>query len=129
MFFADVIRNLNILTFQITFDARWTSMNVDPKLSIGWNNSRYDPSWRFYLDCGIKDAGIRCIIIQHVLHHPSDHGTSSVERHLLAKLHIAKSNELTQSEVSKLTKSIVNGTAFAILKRQGSRGISRVRSI
>jgi len=49
-------------------------------------------------------------------------------KHLLTKVHIAKLNELTESEVSELTKSTVNETALAVLKRQGSRGITIVRS-
>jgi hypothetical protein len=49
-------------------------------------------------------------------------------KHLLAKAHIAKLNELTESEVSELTNSTVDETAFAILKRQASRGITILRS-
>jgi len=47
-------------------------------------------------------------------------------KHLLAKAHIAKLNELTESEVTELTSSTVDETALAILKRQGSRGIAIV---
>jgi hypothetical protein len=49
-------------------------------------------------------------------------------KHLLAKAHIAKLNELTESEVSELTNSTVDETALAILKRQASRGNTIVRS-
>ena len=49
-------------------------------------------------------------------------------KHLLAKVHMAKLNELTVSEVTELTSSIVAETALAILKRQGSRGIPIVSS-
>jgi len=49
-------------------------------------------------------------------------------KHLLAKAHIAKLNELTESEVIELTSSTVDETAWAILKRQGSRGITIVSS-
>jgi len=45
---------------------------------------------------------------------------------LLARAHITKLNELTESEVTELTSSTVDGTALAILKRQGSRGITIV---
>jgi len=45
---------------------------------------------------------------------------------LLAKVHITKVNELTELEVPKLTSSMVDETALAILKRQGSRGITIV---
>jgi len=36
--------------------------------------------------------------------------------HVLAKTHIAKLNELTESEVAELTTSTVDETALAILK-------------
>jgi uridylate kinase len=47
-------------------------------------------------------------------------------KHLLAKAHIAKLNELTESEVTELTSTMVDETALAILKRQGSREITIV---
>jgi len=45
---------------------------------------------------------------------------------LLTKAHIAKFNELTESEVTELTSSMVDETALAILKRKGSRRITIV---
>jgi hypothetical protein len=125
------IRDLSDLTLQIVFDAWWASMNVSSKQPIVWNNSRYAPSWRFYLHCGIEKTGspgIICIICHQVLRHPSEHGTSSMGKHLLAKALIAKLNELTLSEVTELTSSTVDETALARLKRQGSRGIPIVSS-
>jgi hypothetical protein len=50
-------------------------------------------------------------------------------RHLLAKAHIAKLNELTESEVTELTSSMVDETTLAILKSQGSREITVVSSL
>jgi len=47
-------------------------------------------------------------------------------KHLLATAHIAKLNELTETEVTELTSTSVDETALAILKRQGSRGITIV---
>jgi hypothetical protein len=47
-------------------------------------------------------------------------------KHLLAKAQIAKLNELTELDVTELTSSTVDETAFAILKRQGSLGITVV---
>jgi len=123
------IRDLSDLTLQIIFDTWWASMNVGSKRPIAWNNSRHAPSWRFYLHCGIEvtgSPGIICIVCHQVLRHPSEHGTSSMGKHLLAKAHIAKLNELTESEVTKLTSLMVDETALAILKRQGSRGITIV---
>jgi len=125
------IRDLNDLTLQIIIDAWWASMNVGSKHSIAWKNSRHAPSWQFYLHCRIEETGspgIICIICHQVLRHPSEHGTSSMGKHLLAKAHIAKLNELTESEVSELTSSTVDEAALAILKRQGSCGITIVSS-
>jgi len=123
------IGDLSDLTLQIIFDAWWASINERSKRPIAWNNSRHAPSWRFYLHCRIEETsspGIICIICHRVLRHPSEHGTSSMGKHLLAKTHIAKLNELTESEVTELTSSTVDETALAILKRQGSRGITIV---
>jgi hypothetical protein len=123
------ILDLSDLTLQIIFDAWWASMNVGSKRPIAWKNSRHAPSWRLYLHCGIEETGspcIICIVCQQVLRHPSEHGTSSMGKHLLAKAHLAKLNELTESEVTELTISTVDETALAILKRQGSRGITIV---
>jgi len=117
------------LTLQIIFDAWWASIKVGSKQLIAWNASRHVPLGRFYLHCGIEESGspgIIGIVCHQVLRHPSEHGTSSIGKHLLAKAHIAKLNELTESEVTELTSSTVNETAFAILKRQGSRGITIV---
>jgi len=106
-------------------------INVASRLHIAWNNSRHVHSWRFNLHCGFEETGspgIICIICHQVLCHPSEHGTSSFGKHLLAKAHIAKLNKLTESEVTELTISMVDETALAILKRQGSRGITIVSS-
>jgi len=104
-------------------------MNVSSKGPIACNASRHASSGLFYLHCGIEETcspGIICIVCHQVLRHPSEHGTSSMGTHLLAKAHIAKLNELTESEVTELTSSTVNETALAILKMQGSRGITIV---
>jgi len=125
------IRAWSDLTLQKIFDAWWASMNEGAKRPIAWNNSRDVPWWRFYLDCGIEETGstvITCIICHQVLRDPSEHRTSSMRKHLLAKAHIAKLNELTVSEVTELTSSTVVETAKAIPKRQGSRGIPIVSS-
>jgi len=126
------IRDLSDLTLQIMFDAWWDSMNVGSRRLIACNNSRHAPSWRFYLHCGMEEKGspgIICIVCHQVLCHPSEHGTSSMGKHLLAKAHIAKLNELIESEVTEFTSSTVDEKALAILKRQGSRGITTVSSL
>jgi len=125
------IRDLSDLTLQLMFDAWWASLNVDSVRSIVWGSFRHAPLWRFYLHCRIEETGspgIMCIISHQVLRHPSEHGTSSMGKHLLAQAHIAKFNELIESEVTELTRSTVAETALAILKRQGSRGITIVSS-
>jgi hypothetical protein len=104
-------------------------MNEGSKQPIDWNNSRHARSWWFYLHCGIEVTsrpGIICIVCHQVLHQPSEHGTSSMGTHLLANAHIAKLNKLTKSEVTELTSTTVNETAWAILNRHGSRGITIV---
>ena len=123
------IRDLSNLTLQIIFDAWWASMNEGSNRPIAWNNSRHAPSWRFYLNCGneeIGSPGIRCSVCHQVLRHPSEHGRSSMGKYLLAKAHIPKLHKLTESEVTKWTSSTVNETGLAILKRQGSQGMTIV---
>jgi len=125
------IRDLSDLTLQIIFNACWDSMNVGSKWPIASNNSRHAPFGRFYLHCGIEETsspGIICIVCHQVLCHPSEHGISSMGKHLLAQVHIAKLNELTVSEATELTSSSVDETALAIFKWQGSRGILIVSS-
>jgi len=125
------ICGLSYLTLQIVFDAWWASMNVRSMQPIARNNSGHAPSWLFYLHWGIKETGspgIICIVCHQVLRHPSEHGTNSMGKHLLAKAHITKLNELTVSEVTELTSSTVDETALTILKWQGSRVIPIVSS-
>jgi len=92
------IRDLSDLTLQIIFDAWWASINVGWKWPILWNNTRQAPTWRLYFHCGIDETGspgIICIVCHQVLSHPSELGTSSMGKNMLAKAHIAKLNELT----------------------------------
>jgi len=121
------IRDLSDLTVQLICNAWSASMNVGTKRPIDWNDSRHAPSWGVSLHCGIEDSGspgIICIVSHQVLRHPSEHGTSSMGNHLLAKADIAKLNELTESAVTELTRSMADETALAIVERQGSRGIT-----
>ena len=123
------IRDLSDLTLQIIFDAWWDSMNEGSKRPITWNDSRHVPSWGVYLHCGIQATGcpgIICIVCHHVLCHHSQYRTSSMGKHLIAKAHIAKLNKSTETAVTELTRRTVDETAWAILKRQGSRGITIV---
>jgi len=123
------ISDLSNLTLQIIFDAWWASSNESSKWLIASNNSRHAPWWRFYSHCGIEatgSPGIICIVCHQVLLYPSQHRTSSKGNHLLAKAHIAKLNKLTETDVTELTSLTVDETTLAILKRQGSRGITIV---
>jgi hypothetical protein len=107
----------------------WASMNEGSKWEYTWNESRNAQGWRFDLHCGIDDTGspgIVGIVCDYVLRQPSEHGNCSMGKHLLAKAHITKINQLTQTEVTELICSTVNETGLAILKRQGSRGITIV---
>jgi len=125
------IRDLSDLTLQIVLDVWWASMDVGSKCPISWNNSSHESSWPLDLHCGIEETGspgIICIVCHPVLHHPSEHGTSSMGRQLLAKAHIARLNEFKQSEVTYLTCSMVDESALAILKTQWWRGITTVSS-
>jgi len=122
-------RDLSDVTLQIIFVAWWASINDISKRPIASKNSRHAPLWRFHLHCGIEEAGspgIVCIVCHRVLRNPSEHGTSSMGKHLRVKAHNAKLDELTESEVTELTSSTVDETTLAILKRQGSRGITIV---
>ena len=81
------IHNLSDLTLQIISNAWWASMNDGSKQHITSNNSTHAPLWRFYWQCGIEETGspaIMCIVCHQVLRHPSEHGTSSMGKHLLA---------------------------------------------
>jgi len=124
-----IIRDLSDLTLTIIFDAWWVSMNVGSKRPVAGSNPEHAPLWRFYLHCRIEETGspgIISIMGHWVLCRPSEHGTSSIGKLLLAKAHVVKLNELTELEVAELTSTSVDETALAILKRQGSRGITIV---
>jgi len=90
------IRDLSDLSLQIIFNAWSTSRNVGWMRPIAWTRSRHAPSWQFYLHCGIEETsspGIISIVCYQVLCHPSEHGTSSMDKHLLAKAQISKLNK------------------------------------
>jgi hypothetical protein len=123
------IRNLSNFTLHIFFDTWWATMKISSKQPIAWNDSRHAGSWQVHLYCGLEQSsspGIVCIICHQVLRHPSEHGTSSMGKYLLAKAQIAKLSEITESEDTELTSSIMHESALAILKMQGSRGITIV---
>jgi len=109
------IRNLCDLTFQIIAEAWGAWMNIDSKHPITWSNSRHASLWRLNLHCGIEETASPCIIFtvcHHVQPHPSHHGTSSMGKHLLAKVHIA---ELNKSQSQKF----LNWQVQPLLKRLG----------
>ena len=117
------ILNVSNLTWQIVFDGWMDSMNVDSKLPIDCENSGHTPSWQFYLHCGIEGTGshgIICIVCHQVLCHPLQHGTSPMGKHFLTQAHIAKLNEVTESQVNIFSSLTVDETVLAILKCPGS---------
>jgi len=125
------IRDLCDLTLQIIFDHWWASMDVSSKRPIAWSDSGLAPWRRCYLHCSIEETsspGVICIICHQFRRHPLQHATSSTGKHLLAKAHIAKLNELTESEVSEFTNTTIDETTLAILKRQSSRRMTIVSS-
>jgi len=122
------LSDLNVLTIS---DAWWALMNGRSKCPIVSSNSGHTPLWRFYLYCGAEESGcpgIIYIICHRVLRHPSQLGTSSMGIFLLAKVHIAKLNNLTESEISELTSTTIDETTLAICKRQESCGLTIVSS-
>jgi len=125
------IRYFSDLTSQVVFNAWTASNNGDLKRTIAWSKSRHLLWWPIYLHCGIdktSSPGIIGIVCHQVLCHPSEHGTSSMLKHLLTKALIAMVKEETDSELTKVTSSMVDETALAILKRQWGPGIAIVCS-
>jgi hypothetical protein len=123
------IHDLNHLTLLIILAAWWASINVGSKHSVPSNISRLVPSWRFHVHYRFEETSSGetfCIVSDQVRHHPSDHGTSSGGKLVLAKAQIAKLNALSKSEGAKVTKSTVDEAALAILKRHGSSRIALV---
>jgi hypothetical protein len=115
------IHDVSYLTLQVLFYAWWASIDVGSKRPIACNNSCHSPLWCSYLHCGIEETGIPdtiCIICHQVLHPTSEHGTSSMGKHLLTNLQIGKLNKITESEVTEVTISTVDERVLAILKRQ-----------
>ena len=92
-------------------------------------SSKCVPFWCLYLHCQIAETGsndIIHIICHQVLTHPLEYGRSSMGIHLLAKVHIAQWNKLTESEVTDLTSWTLYQWVMAILKRQDSWEITFV---
>jgi len=118
-------------TFQIICAACWAFKDVGLKRSIALNISRYAPMWHFYLQGGIAKTGspgIIFIVWHQVPRHISEHGTSSMGKHLLAKAHVAMLNNFIKLEYKDFTSSAVKETTFAIQTRQGTHGIATVSS-
>jgi len=125
------IRDMNDLTLQIIFEAWLTSINVDFKLSIAWNDFRHASCQRFYLHYWVEETGspgIICIIRHQVLRYPPEHVTSSLWKHLLAIAHIAIWIQLIESTIYELSQSTFDETALAILMTKGSWWMTIVRS-
>ena len=75
-----------------------------------------------------SSPGSICTISHQVLCHPAEHGTRSMGKQLLPKGCITKLNELTESEVTTLPRTMVYETVLAIMRRQESQGIATVSS-
>jgi len=125
------IRYFSDLTSHVVFNAWTASNNGDLKRTIASSKSRHLLWWPIYLHCGIdktSSPGIIGIVCHQVLCHPSEPGTSSMLKCLLTKGLIANVKEETDAELPKVTSSIVDETALAILKRQGGPGVTIVCS-
>jgi len=97
-----LVHDLTDLTSQMIFHTSWASMNNGSKSQIAWMNSRYASPWFFYMHCRIEESsspGIIYISWHQVICYPSQHGNSTMGKHLLAKVHIAKLNELPESRI------------------------------
>jgi len=118
-------------TFQNICAACWAFKDVGLKRSIALDNSRHAPLWHFCLQGRIaktSSPGFIFIVWHQVLCHISEHGTSSMGKHLLAKAHLAKLNNFTKLEYKDLTSSAVKETTLAIQTRQGTQAIATVSS-
>jgi hypothetical protein len=71
---------------------------------------------------------IICIICHQVFYHPSEHGISSLGKHLFATAYIVKLNTFTEYNVTQLTSLSVNEMPLALRIRPSSRGIPIVSS-
>jgi hypothetical protein len=123
------IHELSDLKLQIVSETYLASINEGSKLCIAKSNSSHALLWRFCLHCRIDvtgSPGMICIVCHQDRRHPLEYGTSSMGNHLLAKANIAKLNQLTETDVTELTSMTADETALAIVKRQGSRGITIV---
>jgi len=103
-----LIRDLSDCTLQTLYGSWLASMNVGSKHPLASNNSEHAPLWSFYWHGGIEETGspgMICIIRHQVLRHPSEHRTSAMGKHLLAKAHITKMKKPTELEVSELTST------------------------
>lgn len=66
-------------------------MNVGSKCPIVCNHSQHVCAWQLNLDCGIEvtaSARIICLVSHQALYYPSEHGTSSMRKNLLAKVQV-----------------------------------------
>ena len=100
------IGDLGDHTVQIIIETCWASMNVDSKRSITSKHSSNAAWLLVYLPCRLEETGmprITCSICHQVLHHPSEHETSSMVQYLLEKAHIMKLNQVKEWTVTELT--------------------------
>jgi hypothetical protein len=76
--------------------------------------------WQFNLHSGFGKTGspgIICIVRYQDLHHPPECETSSMDKLLLAQVHITKLNEVSETKVIELTSETVDEAALPILKK------------
>jgi hypothetical protein len=128
---AVYIRDSTDKTRQSVFDQWWKETEVVTKNPINWNGKKTAKAWQFYKQCASKENGspsVICIICQKVLNHPSVIGTSAISKHLLAREHVVKLNELGSSFGDLSDDKPVDQQVLAMLKTKGSQGVIIVSS-
>jgi hypothetical protein len=68
------------------------------------------------------------MVCHQVLQPPSEYGTSSMGKYLLAKAHLPELNDLKEEKVTELTNSMVVEMTWDILKTHESRPITIICS-
>jgi hypothetical protein len=89
------------------------------------NNFRHAPSLQLTVSCKLEvsgSPGMLCVVCHHVRHHLPDYGTGLVGTQLQTTAQIAKLDELTVSESTELTGSMVDETALTMLRAHSSQG-------
>lgn len=125
------VRDTTDKTLQMTFDAWWSEMEVVTKKPVYWKGQKTAKAWEFYKQCALTENGspsIVCIVCHKLLSHPAMTGTSAMSKHLTAREHVAKLNDLASSTGGGLLGKHADQQVLAMLKTKGSHGVLIVSS-